>query len=121
MSDPAIPADDGAWLLRGGEVLAAAEVAHSYLARIRGLLGRGAFDGALVLPHTRSVHTVGMRFAIDVAFLDSKLVVVDTVCMEPWRMTRPRLKCRTVLEAQAGAFERWRIAPGDQLELHLGS
>ena len=121
MSDRQASADDGVWLLRGGEVLATAQVAHSYLARVRGLLGRNGYDGALILPHTRSVHTVGMRFAIDVAFLDSRLVVVDVVCMKPWRMTRPRLRCRSVLEAQAGAFERWRIARGDQLELNPGS
>ncbi|MGH9028646.1 MAG: DUF192 domain-containing protein, partial [Acidimicrobiales bacterium] len=67
----------GVWLMRDGQVLAAAEVASSYAARTRGLLGRSSFDGALVLERTRSVHSMGMRFAIDVAFLDRDMVVID--------------------------------------------
>ena len=110
--------DGEMWLLRGGEVLAAAEVAGTYAARLRGLLGRSGYEGAFVLPRTRAVHTLGMRFSIDVAFLDHELEVVDVVCLAPWRMSRPRWGCRSVLEAEAGAFERWRLRRGDRLELH---
>ncbi len=109
------------WVLRDGQVLAAAEVAEGLPARIRGLLGRSGFEGALFLPRTRSVHSVGMRFCLDVAFLDRELTVMDTVQLPPWRMTRPRWRCRWVLEAEAGAFERWGLRPGDQLELHRPS
>jgi uncharacterized membrane protein (UPF0127 family) len=112
---------DTIWVLRDGDVLAAAEVAESFPARLRGLLGRSGYDGALFLPHTRAVHTVGMRFPIDVAFLDRRLAVLDVVCMPPWRMTRPRWRCHGVLEAEAGAFERWGLRPGDQLELRRPS
>lgn len=111
-------AEGTTWLLRGGEVLAAAEVANSTGARLRGLLGRRGYEGALFLPRTRAVHSVGMRFAIDVAFLDPEMRVVDAVRLPPWRVCRPRRRCRAVLEAEAGAFERWRLRPGDQLELH---
>jgi uncharacterized membrane protein (UPF0127 family) len=112
---------DTVWVLRDGDVLAAAQVAESLPARVRGLLGRSGYEGALFLPHTRAVHTVGMRFAIDVAFLDGSLNVLDVVRLPPWRMTRPRLRCRGVLEAEAGAFERWRLRPGDQLEIRRPS
>ncbi len=106
-----------AWLLREGEVLAALEVADGFVPRLRGLLGRDGVEGALVLPHSRSVHTVGMRFPIDVAFCDRRLTVIDTVHMRPHRIGRPRLRARYVIEAEAGAFERWRLKPGDQLEI----
>lgn len=109
------------WLLREGDVLAAAEVADSYAARMRGLLGRSCFEGALILTRTRSVHSIGMRFSIDVAFLDRDLTVVDVVHLRPWRMALPRRKGRNVLEAEAGAFERWRLRAGDRLELREGS
>lgn len=108
------------WLLRGGEVLATAEVADSAAARWRGLVGRSAYEGALFVPHARAVHTLGARFPVDVAFLDADLSVVDVVRMAPWRVTRPRWRCPWVLEAEGGAFERWRLRPGDQLELHGG-
>jgi uncharacterized protein len=109
------------WVLRDGDVLATAEVAESLRARARGLLGRAGYEGALFLPRTRSVHSLGMRFPIDVAFLDSELRVFDAVRLVPWRMTRPRWRCRWVLEAEAGAFERWGLRPGDQLELRRPS
>ena len=107
-----------AWLLRDGDVLAAAEVARSTSSKIRGLLGRSGYEGALILTGTRSVHTIGMRFPIDVAFLDRELAVLDVVHLPPWRMTLPRRRCRSVLEAEAGSFERWRLRTGDRLELH---
>jgi len=107
------------WLLREGTVLASAELARSMPARVRGLLGRDGIDGALVIP-ARSVHTVGMRFPIDVAFLSKDLEVLDIVHLPPWRLTWPRLRSRMVLEAEGGAFERWKLRPGDRLELRGG-
>jgi uncharacterized protein len=105
------------WLLRNAEVLAAVEVAESFADRSRGLLGRRGFDGALLLAHTRAVHTLGMRFPLDVAFLDTDLVVLDLCTVRPWRLARPRRGGRQVLEAEAGAFERWKLRRGDRLEL----
>jgi uncharacterized membrane protein (UPF0127 family) len=105
------------WLLRDGDVLAGAEVADGLTARSRGLLGRRGYDGALVLPRTRAVHTVGMRFAIDVAFCDKDMVVVGMTQLPPWRISLPRRHGRSVVEAEAGAFERWGLRVGDQLEL----
>jgi uncharacterized membrane protein (UPF0127 family) len=105
------------WLLRQGDVLAAAEVAETFAQRSRGLLGKSSFDGALILPRTRSVHTLGMRFAVDVAVCNKDMVVVGVTTLRPWRMSLPRRGGRSVVEAQAGAFERWGLRVGDQLEL----
>lgn len=106
-----------AWLLRDGEVLATLEVADSWRARSRGLLGRDRVDGALLLRPARSVHSVGMRFPIDVAFCTADLKVVRTTRLRPNRVTRPVLRARCVIEADAGAFGRWGLRPGDQLEI----
>jgi uncharacterized protein len=105
------------WLLREGDVLAAAEVADHLGTRSKGLLGRTGYEGAMVLPRTRAVHTFGMRFAVDVAFCDRDLVVLDVARVPPMRLTLPRRRGRTVIEAQAGAFERWGLRPGDRLEI----
>jgi hypothetical protein len=105
------------WILRDGDVLAAAEVMDGWAGRAKGLLGRDGYDGAMVLPGIRSVHTFGMRFPLDVAFCDDDLCVLDVVRVPPLRMTRPRRRCRTVIEAEAGAFERWGLRAGDRLEL----
>jgi uncharacterized membrane protein (UPF0127 family) len=105
------------WLLRDGDVLAAAEVVDSYAARKRVMTRHAANGGALLIERTRSVHTFGMRSSIDVAFLDEDLTVIDVAHVPPWRMTVPRLRCKKVLEAESGAFERWRLRQGDRLEL----
>ena len=106
------------WLLRDGEVLASLEIGGGPIGRGRGLLGRDHFEGALLLKPALSVHTLGMRFPIDVAFCDNDLRVLDIVCaMRPWRIGRPRLAARGVIEAEAGSFERWHLAVGDELEI----
>ena len=106
-----------AWLVRDEEVLASVEVAGSAWGRARGLLGRDGFEGALLLRPALSVHTLGMRFDLDVAFCDGDLLVLETLRMPRWRVGRPRLKARAVIEAEAGAFERWSLAVGDSLEV----
>ncbi|MDQ3107191.1 MAG: DUF192 domain-containing protein [Actinomycetota bacterium] len=104
-------------MVRDGDVLATLEVATSFGARLRGLLGRDSLEGALLLRPAKSVHTAGMRFAIDVATCDRDLVVVATTTLRPYRMTRPRREARCVIEAEAGAFERWGLRVGDRLEV----
>ena len=106
-----------AWLLREGEVLASVEIAETRAGRRRGLLGRDGLDGALLIRPCRSVHTFGMRFPIDVAFVDEELTVLRTVTLRPWRMTAPVRRARAVVEVEAGTFTRWGLEPGQQLEL----
>jgi hypothetical protein len=105
------------WLCRDEAVLASLEVAHTRAARRRGLLGRDAIHGGLLITPCRSVHTVGMRFTLDVAYLDADLAVLEVARMVPNRIGLPRWAARSVLEAAAGAFERWGLAPGDVLEV----
>jgi uncharacterized protein len=105
------------WLLREDEVLATLDVAEDRRSRRRGLLGRDGVEGALLLRPARSVHTIGMRFPIDVAFCDADLRVLRTVTMGRHRVGRPCLKARCVIEAEAGAFAHWQLRPGDQLEV----
>src|SRR4051812_26030015 len=105
------------WLLRDGEVLASLEVAETMGSRLKGLLGRDGIDGALLLRRAKSVPPLGMRFGIDVAFCDRDLVVLRTVTVSRHRMTRPAMRARAVIEAEAGAFDRWHLRPGDHLEI----
>ena len=105
------------WLLRDEQVLAAVEVATARRDRMRGLLGRDGIDGALLLQPAKSVHSFGMRFPIDVAFCDRRMVVLRTVSMAPNRLTRVSIRCHCIIEAELGAFERWKLHAGDQLEV----
>lgn len=105
------------WLLRDGEVLASVEVASSRRDRNRGLLGRDGVEGALLIARARSVHSFGMRFAIDVAFCNADLTVVRTTHLRPQRLTLPVLRATQAIEAEAGMFAQWGLRPGDHLEV----
>jgi len=105
------------WLLREDEVLATLDVAEDRRSRRRGLLGRDGVEGALLLRPARSVHTLGMRFPIDVAYCDADLRVLRTVTLARHRIGRPCLKAHCVIEAEAGTFAHWELRPGDQLEV----
>lgn len=106
-----------AWLVAEDRVLATAEMAEDWRSRLVGLIGRDDLDGALVLRPARSVHTLGVRFPIDVAFCDRDLRVLEIVTMRPNRIGRPRPRARVVIEAPRGCFERWHVRPGELLEL----
>ncbi|HEY7628063.1 MAG TPA: DUF192 domain-containing protein [Ilumatobacteraceae bacterium] len=106
-----------AWLVTEGRVLASCEEATDRRARRRGLLGRDGIEGAFVLSRCRWVHTLGMRFPLDVAYLDDKGVVVKTVQMHRHRVGAPVWRARTVIEAELGAFGRWGLHVGDVVEL----
>ena len=91
------------------------QLALIWPARAHGLLGRDGIDGALLLQPGRWVHTLGMRFPIDVAFCGRDRTVIATVRMERHRVGRPRLRAACVVEAEAGAFARWGLVAGSVL------
>ncbi|MDQ0599242.1 uncharacterized membrane protein (UPF0127 family) [Streptomyces canus] len=88
------------------------EIAASYRARTKGLLGRDSVDGAILLSPASGVHTFRMRMPIDVAYLDRHLVVTAVRTMKPGRLGMPRLRSRHVLEAEAGAMAGWGLRAG---------
>ena len=89
--------------------------------RMRGVLGRdGLPEGNVyVFPHCGSVHTFGMRFAIDVIFLDRNgrvLSIRENV--RPGRMVFGGRRAATTVEAQTGWLAKG-LAVGDRLEALL--
>ena len=112
LTETAVP-----WLVHDDKVLATLEVAESMSTRARGLLGRDGIEGAILLKPARSVHTIRMRFAIDVAYLDGDQRVVQIVTMAPNRIGLPVWRARSVVEAEAGSFERWGLRSGDRVEI----
>ncbi|MFF5298611.1 DUF192 domain-containing protein [Streptomyces sp. NPDC013161] len=109
----------GKLIVRGaaGTVAVPLELATSYRARTKGLLGRDGIDGAMLLSPASSVHTFRMRFPIDVAYLDRHLKVIAVHTMKPGRLGLPRLRSRHVLEAEAGVMAGWGLGAGAQVEV----
>lgn len=110
-----------AWLVSDARVLASAELAPTRSARRRGLLGRDDIDGAFVIESCRWVHTIGMRFPIDVAYLDANGVVTKTCKMKRHRVGLPVFGARSIIEARAGSFARWGLHVGDEIEIRCDS
>ncbi|MFF0437662.1 DUF192 domain-containing protein [Streptomyces sp. NPDC004327] len=104
---------DGAGLLTTPSGTAVpVEIAATYGARRRGLLGRDGIDGALLITPTNSIHTFGMRFTLDIAYLDRSFTVLDVVTMRPGRLGMVRWRGRHVLEAEGGAMAGWGLRRG---------
>ncbi|MGN9792369.1 DUF192 domain-containing protein [Streptomyces sp. OZ13] len=104
-----------------GRPVAEVEIAATYRARRRGLLGRDGIEGAMLLTPCGSVHSVGMRFTIDVAYLDRDLRVLIVRTMPPGRVGLPRPRARHVLEAAAGAAAKWGVRRGVTLTITVPS
>jgi uncharacterized membrane protein (UPF0127 family) len=105
------------WLVSESRVLASVEIAEDHNSRRRGLRGRDHLQGAFILRPCSWVHTIGMRFAIDVAHIDAEGTVMKITQMPPFRIGVPVRRARFVVEAEHGAFERWGLNLGDPVEL----
>jgi uncharacterized protein len=103
-----------------GRDVAALAVADTRAARRRGLLGRDDLDGALMIAPCRSVHTIAMRFAIDVAYVDRDGSVIATSAMRSGRVGLPRWRARSVIEAAQGSFASWNLRIGSVVALRRG-
>jgi uncharacterized membrane protein (UPF0127 family) len=104
-----------------GRVLAErCDVARSFLARGRGLMGHpglAAGEGLLIEPCS-SVHSFFMRFPIDVVFADRDHRVVGlTAAMPPNRPFAGAWRARYVVELPAGAIAATGTQIGDTLRV----
>ena len=87
--------------------------------RRRGLLGRDGLDlsAALVLSPCWAIHTMFMRFPIDVIFIDRGGRAVRIVReLPPWRITGAA-SAESVIELPAGSLQFRDVRVGDTLLL----
>lgn len=100
------------------ELIAELEVADSFLNRMIGLLGRANLrkEQGLWIHRCNSVHTVGMKFPIDVVFVDRGLKVrAIKKGLKPNRLAGPVFGASSVFELASGCAEALEIKVGDQL------
>lgn len=94
------------------------KVAASFFPRLVGLLATShlqAGAGLLIKPCS-SVHTFGMRYPIDVVFVDSSHTVVKVVeGLKPWRLAAAR-GAAYVIELPEGMASATFTQKGDKLE-----
>ena len=103
-------------------VLASAcEIADSGWERMKGLLGRREKEfppgKGLWLAPSNAIHTIGMSFPIDVAYLDAGGRVIHLYRrLAPFRFGAVKLRAKSVLELPAGTLEATRTSLGDVIE-----
>jgi uncharacterized membrane protein (UPF0127 family) len=91
-------------------------LADRWWLRLRGLLGRAGLPPGegLILHPCRAVHMAGMKFALDVAFLDGQGGVVATYhALAPGGRTRWHSAAVRALELPAGTLEATDTVDGD--------
>ncbi len=95
------------------------EMATSWWERLKGLLGKrnlSAHQGLLLMP-CGGIHTIGMRFTIDVVFLNNKgeaCRICDMVV--PFRLRFAPRGTHSVLELPAGMAKQYAIQLADRLD-----
>jgi uncharacterized membrane protein (UPF0127 family) len=103
-----------------GALIASVTIARGPLRRSIGLLFTDSlpvqegmwFDGCA------AIHTLGMRYPIDVIFLDRDNRVIDTIReVPPQKLAVTCLKAKVTIELGAGTLERVRVDRGDHLYL----
>ena len=99
-------------------------VAQTHWSRLRGLLGVSASDfrngcGLWIRP-CRGVHTLAMRFPIDVVYLDRAGRVVHLEHnLQPWRFSPVRMQAASVLELPSHTLASTETALGDHIEIQM--
>jgi uncharacterized protein len=87
--------------------------------RLRGLLGRpepAEGEGLMIHP-CRGVHMYGMRYPLDVIFIDGERRVEALYPeLAPWSRSGVHAGARYALEVPVGTIERTETRAGDQLE-----
>lgn len=103
---------------RNTEVAAAVRVADRWWPRLVGLLGLsglGPGEGLLLVP-CRAVHMFGMRFPVDVAFVDTAGSVVAVYeGLRPGSRTSRHRAAHSALEVRAGSLAASETRVGDRL------
>ena len=99
-------------------------VAETHWSRLRGLLGASEGDfrngcGLWIRP-CRGVHTLAMRFPIDVVYLDRSGTVVHLERdLRPWRFAPVRMQADSVLELPRNTVTSTGTTVGDRIEIKV--
>src|SRR6185369_11339115 len=94
--------------------------AHTHWTRLKGLLGTSNLEAGtgLWIRPSKQVHMFGMRYAVDLVFLDDRLHVVHTVSEQQPNTLSPKVKTATsVLELPAGTLSRVGVVAGSSIDI----
>ena len=90
-------------------------IADSFFKRLAGLMFKKDFESVMLFKNLTdsSIHTMFMRFEIDVYFINENNVIYDKKTLKPWKFYRPDLKAKYILEAKSGKLD---LEIGDEMD-----
>lgn len=91
-------------------------LADTFFKRFKGLMGKKDFEDTLLFTNLTdsSIHTMFMRFEIDIYFLDKNKIIYDKVTLKPWRFHKPKKQAEYILETKKNKL---KLEIGDSLDL----
>lgn len=102
------------------EVLDDIIIAESFFSRLKGLLGKKGLDKGqgLVIRPCNSVHTIGMKFSIDLAFVNEDNQVIHIIQdLKPGKLSPIIKGSKFVIEVASGEFSHDNLEIGDIIEI----
>lgn len=90
--------------------------AKTFLQRLKGLLFTDSLPEhtGLLLENCNSIHMFGMRYALDIVFVDQNFRICKIVKnLKPWHIA-VCLRARHTIELPAGTIEKYQFAIEDQ-------
>lgn len=90
-------------------------VANTFFKRLKGLMGKKDFNNGMLFINLKdsSIHTLFMRFEIDIYFIDENKIVFDKTSLKPWRFYKPEKQAKYILETKK---DKLKIEIGDCLD-----
>ena len=107
-------------ITRNSVVATKLRIAHNFLERLRGLIGASqlARGEGFLIPHCQGVHMLGMKYAIDVIYLDKNgKVVAVSEHLQPNSIGPVYFQSRSVIELPTGAVAVSGTKVGDEIYL----
>jgi len=97
-------------------------VANSFFSRLMGLLNRASLEPSegMFFNKAPAIHTIGMRFPIDILFLDASRRVAKVLQQVKPNRILPYIKSKYTIELAAGQSEEKKIQPGETLRWEEG-
>ncbi|MGN0177086.1 MAG: DUF192 domain-containing protein [Methanobrevibacter sp.] len=89
--------------------------ANTFYKRFKGLMLKKDFDEGPIFTNLKdsSIHTIFMRFEIDVYFFDENKVIYEKTSLKPWKFYRPKKQAKFILETKK---DKLKLKIGDCLD-----
>lgn len=89
--------------------------ANNFFKRFKGLMGKKDIDYVLLFTNLTdsSIHTLFMRFEIDIYFIDENKVIFEKASLKPWRFHKPKKQAKYILETKKDCL---KLKIGEKLD-----